>query len=108
MQTTLNDFLTAKGVTTNLKHKRSLAQAFGLPMDNGTDQQQNALLRALQAGEMGINSIAKESFKVEVAFDEQANAEFANIEDANGYRDNQNKQGKVCRVSRVTTISQVL
>lgn len=105
---TLTEFLTAKGVRNDLRVKRALAQAFGLPMDKGTPEQEGPLLKALQAGEMGINATAKESYKVEVAFDEHSNAEFAELSDARTYEGNQNSQGKVCRVSRVITIAQVL
>jgi len=105
---TLTEFLAAKGVRNDLRVKRALAAALGLPMDKGTHEQESALLRALQAGEMASITSAKESFKVEVAFHEELNAEFANQEDANTYRDKQNNESRVCRVSKVITISQVL
>lgn len=106
----LNEFLEAKGVSTHLKVKRSLAQAFGLAMDNGTDQQQSDLLRALKVGEMAINGTVKDHFKIEgFNFDDKLTVEAANKIEASDTQIQMEKDGwRQCRVSKVITISQVL
>ena len=105
----LNDFLTAKGSSTDLRVKRTLAQAFGLPMDNGTEEQQSDLLRALKVGCMAIHGTIVESFKVEVAFREEENRDFDTLPLAKDYeKAMRNTINTVCRISQVTTISSVI
>ncbi len=104
----LNDYLEQKGCSTHLKHKRQLAAAFGLQMDNGTPEQQSALLRALKAGEMASNGSAKESFKIEVAFAWNEDREFANAQEAGAYQYERTQAGRHCRLLKVTSISQEL
>lgn len=106
---TLNEFLEAKGVSTHLKVKRSLAQAFGLPMDNGTEEQQGALLRALKVGSMATVGKLTESFKVEgFNFEDKLTAELSTQAEASESQINMEKDGWRCRVSKTITISIVL
>lgn len=109
MQTqSLNDFLTEKGVSTHLKVKRSLAQAFGLPMDNGTEEQQAALLKALLWGSAALVGEPVQSYRVDVAFDGHPSLCFDTIEAAKAHEDIMNEEGHATRIVRTITISQVM
>lgn len=105
MSNELNEFLTAKGVSTHLKVKRSLAQAFGLPMDNGTEEQQGAVLRALKTGVMGAFGETKETYRVETAFDKLTTTIFDNYNEALTESKKITERGFTCRIVIVTTIT---
>lgn len=109
MSNELNDYLESKGVTTNLKHKRQLAKAFGLPMTTGTDEEESGLLLAFKVGAMANQGTVTESFKVEAFnFDEKEVKEFATEKQASDSQVEMEQQGWRCRFSKVTTIIEKL
>lgn len=104
MSNELNEYLKEKGASTDLRAKRSLAIAFGLPFDNGTSEQETALLLALKVGGMAKQNSVSEIFKVEVAFDIEPAQTFTTLEAAKAYEDTfENKT--LLRATKLTTIT---
>ncbi len=107
---TLNEFLTERGVTTNLKHKRTLAKAFGLPMQTGTPEEEAALLMAFKACSGIANGKATETFRVEVASFEADEKPYmcSDLDQVQERMDLLKSENKLCRALRVITITQVI
>lgn len=107
MSNELNEYLESKGVSTHLNQKRTLAKAFGLPMDNGTDEQQSALLRALKVGAMATADNMAENFKVEIASFDLLPAKYFDMQKTAESFVKENPELK-CRITRVISISEIL
>lgn len=103
---TLTDYLSAKGVRNDLRVKRVLAVALGLPFDNGTPEQESALLSALKVGSMA-NGETRDSYSVEIAF-ESASFFFDTFEKAHHFAGEQSKAGKYCRILKQVTVSALI
>lgn len=108
MQNELNEYLKEKGVSNDIRNKRMLATAFGLIFDASTTEQESALLLALKVGGMATGKNVIESFRVDVAFDEQASQYFNAFELAKNYSDSMHDKCKATRISKTISISQII
>ncbi len=111
MQTqTLNEFLVERGVSTNLKHKRTLAKAFGIPMQTGTPEEETALLMAFKACAGIATGKATETFRIEIASFEGDEKPYmcSDLEQVEERMKLLKSENKLCRALRVITITQVL
>lgn len=112
MNQTLNDYLKSKSINIDVRIKKAIAAAVGIPNFESTQAMSDELLRRLQVAELATQFGTKQSFKVEFAFGDRPAMEFADLSVAEGQANvmalpANGKPGETSRIFRVITITHI-
>ncbi len=112
MQQSLNDFLKGKGINIDIRIKKAIAAAVGLPNFESNQAMSDELLRRLQVAELATEFGTKESYRIDFAFGDRPSMEFADMPIAEGQANmlalpSSGKPGETSRIVRVITITHI-